>query len=203
MPYENIAMSPETTEKLISDLWAGSKQAWMCVYDQVVVPALRFRTPKQNVTYYQIIHDRGLDERSLLAMLYKEMIARKKLNVYGYRGNFFSWMRNYVIKAIFDYCEKNPILPDDRSESLVDIADERGKAEEWEIVQACFADLWRANPLRAYVHLLKTREGLSSECIMKMLDISSIANVDQYFSRAVVDMKRLKDIHGQAVESGE
>jgi hypothetical protein len=66
------------------------------------------------------------------------------------------------------------------------------RREEWETVQKCFGDLWRKNPIRAYVHLLKLRMSLSSSEIKSMFGVSSEANVDQIFSRAVKDMQELK-----------
>jgi hypothetical protein len=66
------------------------------------------------------------------------------------------------------------------------------RREEWETVQKCFGDLWRKNPVRAYVHLLKLRMNLSSSEIKSMFGVSSEANVDQIFSRAVKDMQELK-----------
>ena len=69
------------------------------------------------------------------------------------------------------------------------------RREQWELVQKCFADLYRKNPMRAYVHWLKLRMNLSSTEIKRMLGMSSEANVDQTFSRAVKDMRNLKVQH--------
>ena len=69
------------------------------------------------------------------------------------------------------------------------------RREQWELVQKCFADLYRKNPMRAYVHWLKLRMNLSSTEIKSMLGMSSEANVDQTFSRAVKDMRNLKVQH--------
>ena len=69
------------------------------------------------------------------------------------------------------------------------------RKEEWELVQKCFGDLWKKNPMRAYVHLLKLRMNLSSTEIKRMLGVSSEANVDQLFSRALKDMQKLKVQH--------
>ena len=63
------------------------------------------------------------------------------------------------------------------------------------MVQTCFGEMWSENPMKAYVHLLKLRMNLSSTDIMRMLGISSAANVDQIFSRAVKDMGRKKVEH--------
>ena len=65
--------------------------------------------------------------------------------------------------------------------------------EDWEIVQRCFSRLWAENPLRAYVHLLKLRDGMSSAEICSLLNVSSAANVDQMFVRALKDMRKERD----------
>ena len=53
--------------------------------------------------------------------------------------------------------------------------------------------------MRAYVHWLKLRMNLSSTEIKSMLGMSSEANVDQTFSRAVKDMRNLKVQHDERV----
>ena len=65
--------------------------------------------------------------------------------------------------------------------------------EDWEIVQRCFSRLWAENPLRAYVHLLKLRDGMSSAEIRSLLNVSSTAHVDQLFARALKDMRKERD----------
>ena len=53
----------------------------------------------------------------------------------------------------------------------------------------CFLDLWRDDPERAYIHILKTRFHFSSAEARDFLDTSSVANVDQIFSRSVKFMR--------------
>ena len=52
------------------------------------------------------------------------------------------------------------------------------------------------DPEKAYVHILKTRFHLSSEEVRDFLDVSSSANVDQIFSRAVKFMRAAWPKHG-------
>ena len=54
----------------------------------------------------------------------------------------------------------------------------------------CFHDLWQQDPERAYIHLLKTRFHLTSEEVRDFLEVSSVGNVDQIFSRAVKFMRQ-------------
>jgi hypothetical protein len=71
----------------------------------------------------------------------------------------------------------------------------RSRKEQWDLVQQCFGEMWRENPMRAYVHLLKLRMNLSSSEIKEMLGVTSTANVDQIFARAVKEMGRRKVEH--------
>ena len=61
--------------------------------------------------------------------------------------------------------------------------------EVWQMTHWCFRLLWNEDPLRAYIHLLKTRFHLSSEEVRDFLGVSSAANVDQIFSRSVKFMR--------------
>ena len=69
----------------------------------------------------------------------------------------------------------------------------------WITTHYCFHDLWQSDPERAYVHLLKTRYHLSSEEVKDFLDISSVANVDQIFSRAVKFMRAAWPKHDRQI----
>ena len=69
------------------------------------------------------------------------------------------------------------------------------RKEVWDMTHRCFLDLWRDDPERAYIHLLKTRFHLSSEEVRDFLDTSSTANVDQIFSRSVKFMRSAWELH--------
>ena len=66
---------------------------------------------------------------------------------------------------------------------------EQVRTEAWRFTHLFFRRLWNIDPVRCYVHVLKTRFFLSSEEIRDFLDISSAANVDQIFSRSVKFMR--------------
>ena len=71
--------------------------------------------------------------------------------------------------------------------------------EEFSDAEKCFVKLWRTNPMRAYVHLLRIQEKMSSKDIKKLLNISSDQNVNKYFERACEDMRMFRD----KLEKGE
>ena len=171
----------------------------------------------------------GMTPEELMSMLYVEMVGARKLDLYrDDGGSLWGWMRTYVRGYIrrSNPAENREIsLETAGSEGLGEdaggptfeekvsklVSDAKGRdalpdedpvvrrREEWELVQKCFGDLWSKNPLRAYVHLLKLRMNLSSTEIKSMLGISSEANVDQLFSRAVKDMRELKVEHDERI----
>jgi len=161
----------------------------------------------------------GVTPEELMSQLYEEMIGRGKLSLYrDDGGSLFGWLRTYVRGYIRQANPERrrevsldaPIGDDEDSGASFEekvskeVSDAQGRdsspiedpalrrQEEWALVQRCFGELWRKNPMRAYVHLLKLRLNLSSREIKDMLGISSEANVDQLFSRAVKDMRELK-----------
>lgn len=190
-------------------------EAWKLVWERVVLAEARaFRNS-------QVVYKWGVKEEELMGQLYELMIAHGKIDLYrDDGGSVFGWMRTYVNgfirKTNPDKLRDIPVgagavkeenSRDDRgfeekfsiemsdmhsskAYSSEDVSFER--QEKWETVQKCFGDLWRKNPVRAYVHLLKLKMNFSSSEIKSMLGVSSEANVDQMFSRAIKDMQELK-----------
>lgn len=193
--------------------------AWRLVWEKAVLAEVK------SMRSSRMVHDWGVAPGDLMGMLYEEMIGRGKITLFrDDGGSLWGWLRQYVRGYIrranpshhgevsiegmdemnsgedgngTSYIEK---ISKDVSERLGrDSNPEEDPAirqrEDWALVQSCFGDLWKENPLRAYVHLLKLRLNLSSTEIKNMFGISSEANVDQLFSRAVKDMRKLKDEH--------
>ena len=105
----------------------------------------------------------SLARGDLMGMLYEDMIGRRKIDLYRGEGSF----EGEIPKVDF----------------------ERVRKEAWRFTHMFFRQLWNQDPVRCYVHVLKTRFFLSSEEIRDFLDISSAANVDQIFSRSVKFMR--------------
>ena len=165
----------------------------------------------------------GVTAEEMMSLLYVEMIGGGKINLYrDDGGSLWGWMRTYVRGYIHqadptrkkeislegaDFGDESDGGPSFEEKVSKIVSDSRGREsspledpamrrkEEWELVQKCFGDLWKKNPMRAYVHLLKLRMNLSSTEIKRMLGVSSEANVDQLFSRALKDMQKLKVQH--------
>ena len=171
--------------------------AWSLVYEKSVLSEAR------SLRSGRMAREAGITPDELMSMLYEEMIGRGKINLYRDNGgSVFSWLRTYVRGYVYHSVVKRhevistDAVSDEDVEFTIPIEDPaRDRKEQWDMVQTCFGEMWAENPMKAYVHLLKLRMNLSSTDIMRMLGISSTANVDQIFSRAVKDMGRKKVEH--------
>ena len=187
-----IEFDIESEQLFVAQLRSGDESAWETVYTKTVLPVLRSSTPG-GVSYWQIMQDRNLDAMTLHGMLCEDMLFKKRLDNYKFGCPVIYWMRRYVAKLILEYCRKNDNPVSD--ESLPEVSIYESRREEWELVEECFAELWRRNPMRAYVYLLKRYDDLPSKTISSLLSINS-GNVDQYFLRANNDMLKLLSEHG-------
>ena len=187
-------------------------EAWRLAWTRAVLPeAEGFRSGRK-------AREWGIPPEELMSMLYVEMVGARKLELYrDDGGSLWGWMRTYVRGYIhrarpdarLTSIEGAGEAGEDEGRSFEEkisrqVSESRGRdalpdedpavrrREAWELVRKCFSDLYRKNPMRAYVHLLKLRMNLSSTEIKSMLGMSSEANVDQTFSRALKDMRKLK-----------
>ena len=191
--------------------------AWRLAWEKAVLPEARSLRSGQMARRF------GITAEEMMSLLYVEMIGGGKINLFrDDGGSLWGWMRTYVRGYVHqaDPAKKREVSLEgvdfgDESDGGANfedkvskmVSDARGRdaspfedpamrrKEEWELVQKCFGDLWKKNPMRAYVHLLKLRMNLSSTEIKCMLGVSSEANVDQLFSRALKDMRELKVQH--------
>ena len=171
--------------------------AWRLVYEKsVLIEARSLRSSR-------MAYEAGVTPEELLGILYEEMIGQGKIGLYRDDGSsLFAWLRTYVRGYVYrSVVKRHPEISldgvsDEGDEIPIPVEDPaRDRKDEWALVQECFGEMWNENPMRAYVHLLKLRMNLSSTEIMEMLGISSTANVDQIFARAVKDMGKKKVEH--------
>lgn len=171
--------------------------AWKSVYEKSVL------TEACSLRSSRMAREAGITPEELMGILYEEMIGQGKIALYRDDGaNIFSWLRTYVRGYVYhSVVKRHPEISiegmsEEGSGFTVAVEDPaRSRKEQWDLVQQCFGEMWRENPMRAYVHLLKLRMNLSSSEIKEMLGVSSTANVDQIFARAVKDMGRKKVEH--------
>lgn len=178
-------MTNKTDAEIAVLLKKEDSLAWEYILAKAVLPTKKYAG--------QILRDRRLSDLDVYGLLYEEMIARGKIDLYR-GGSLLAWMKWYVWGLIHRYCKKNPwpVSGDDPSNPLLKMKAPESRAETFEMVDLCFRELWQENQLRAYVHFLKLKYGLSAKEIKELLGLSSEDNVNQLFSRAVKDMKRLK-----------
>ena len=173
---------------------AGSDDGWRLVWERVVEPESRSQRSAEMMRRF------SLDAGDLMGMLYNDMLGRGKIDLYRGEGSFEGWLRSYVRGYILnaDPNKHGEISiegahPDGEGESeamaLPKQDHEVLRGEAWRLTHYCFRELWNEDPERCYVHLLKTKFFLSSEEIRDFLDVSSVANVDQIFSRSVKFMR--------------
>ena len=172
----------------------GKDEGWKLVWERVIVPESKSMRSAELMQRYSIT------DGDLMGMLFKEMIGRKKVDLYRGEGSFEGWLRRYVRGFILNANPNkhgeisiegaHPDADGGQTEMVLPTEDKKVLMKDvWITTHYCFHDLWQADPERAYVHLLKTRYHLSSEEVKDFLDISSTANVDQIFSRAVKFMR--------------
>ena len=178
-----ITFDIEEEKALTRELLNESEDAWNQAYQKVVLPVLRSST-KNGISYYKIMKDRNMDEMTVFAMLYEEMLSRRTLEIYKFGCPVFLWMQIYVKKLILGYCQKNENPVSENDTDNVSVSDNK---EIWEVVEKSFSNLWRENPMKAYVYLLKKYYDLPSKEISNMLGITS-SNTDQIYKRAKDDM---------------
>lgn len=172
----------------------GEDAGWKLVWERVVEPESRSSRSAGMMRRY------SLTAGDLMGMLYEEMIARKKIELFRGEGSFEGWLRRYVRGYVLN-ADPNPrgeisiegAHPDSEGEGeAMSLPSSDGKMlrnEAWRFTHWIFRKLWNQDPARCFVHVLKTRYFLSSEEIRDFLDISSAANVDQMYSRSVKFMR--------------
>lgn len=181
-----ITFDIEEERAFLEKLRQQDEPSWQEVYLNAVLPVLRSST-RNGVSYYKIMKDRDLDELTLYGMLYEEMLYYKALEKCDVRCPVFFWMQIYVRKLILGYCKKNDTPVSENDNDNVSISD---NSEVWEVVEKSFSQLWRENPMRAYVYQLKRYYELPSKQIGTMLNLTE-DNVNQIYARSKKDMAEL------------
>ncbi len=176
-------------KELVEKLKIGDDVAWNKVYAETICPMCR------NDHYRYILRDWGISELDVLGMVYEKLIVKKRIDGFRYESSFNTWVRWEVRGAISQYTKKNDHPVSDSEEEGIykgNATNPDRRTEELEMVQKCFMEVWKQNPARAYVHLLRTRGNLSAQSVMKLLGITSEDNVNKIFSRAVSDMREAR-----------
>lgn len=179
---------------IIALLNEGDDDAWHYVELKAVFPMLK--SPRLG----RIAQDRGLPPEEVSNAVFELLFTPDKkrnirrIELFEFRCPFVYWVRNWVSKVILGYVEKfdNPVSSEVAETVLKDKAAKVYDLEGFEVARKCFRRLWKENRLKASVHYLKVVSELSSREVMKLLHLSSEANVNQIFSRACKDMRRFR-----------
>ncbi|MBQ8125920.1 MAG: sigma-70 family RNA polymerase sigma factor [Kiritimatiellae bacterium] len=176
---------------------AGEDAGWKRVWEDVVEPESTSLRSAEMMKRY------SLTAGDLMGMLYEDMLGKRKIDLYRGEGSFQGWLRSYVRGYVLnaDPNKHGEISlegaaaagAEDGAAAALDIPQQDlglARNEIWSMTHLCFRDLWNQDPERALVLILKTRFHLTSEETKEMLEISSAANVDQLFSRAVKFMRQ-------------
>ena len=169
-----------TDIQLVQLLKNADDDAWAYVFLRVV-RAVVCGSTKNGISYRRILKDKYLEEHDVWSDLYTEMMGRNKLDLYKFGCPVIYWMRIYVVNIILGYCKKFPSHVSDECLKYISIS-KAAIRESAEVNQVSFAELWRENPMRAYVFLLKSQDFYSSEEIINHLCITNANNVDQYYA---------------------
>ena len=182
----------ESVRIIVDKLRMGDAEAWHHV---------RLRSVRMEMNRFRhsgMVRKWSLTEDELLDRLYEEMVCRGRLACYRGDGDIYGWLGRYVVGYIYranpDRRREIPVGRAMPSESAV-CDDSVTVRDDRRLVDRCLGLLWKKNPMRAYVHYLKLGAELSSLEICRFFGLSSPANVDQIFSRAVKSMRKLRAEH--------
>ena len=186
---------------------AGEDAGWKRIWFKVIVPETK------SLRNAELMRKYSITDGDLNGMLFDEMIGRGKIDLYRGEGSFAGWLRRYVRGYILNgdpnkhgeisIENAHPDADDGLTEMDLPAADNHVISKDvWKTTHYCFHDLWQEDPERAYVHLLKTRFHLSSEEVKDFLDVSSVGNVDQIFSRNVKYLRAAWLRHDPSADQG-
>ena len=183
-----LKMDIAAEEQMLNRLRNEDKEAWQQVYLKAVVPVQYMHT-KKGIAFSDIMRDRDLNLTSVYGILYEQMLSKGGLEKYKFRCPILYWLRRCAGWIVLGECtEKAKDVSENATEGYYIDSDSR---EKWELVNSSFAEIWRKEPMKAYIYFLRRFEKMSSDNIMKLLNISSTDNVDKIFSRAHKDMLQL------------
>ena len=188
-------MNAKDDRDIIALLNDGDDDAWHYVELRAIFPMLK--SPRLG----RIAQDRGLPPEEVSSAVFDLLFTpdkkrnSRRIDLFEFRCPFVYWVRNWVSKVILGYVEKfdNPVSQEVVENVLKDKAAKEYDREGFEIARKCFKRLWKENRLRASVHYLKVISEMTSREVMKLLHLSSEANVNQIFSRACKDMRRFRE----------
>ena len=182
-------------EVLIERLMSSDMKFWAKVRNEVIVPYLR------RSRFGKMAEDRNVPVDEVYDYVYGVMVQDKKLNLLRDKSQLVDYIEQYVRKYVNSFYElrKKQIQPTTMTQDawqiwehkhLHDLSLEDSAQERREWIAAAVEKVWRQNPKRAYVLVLRIKNNLNSKEIKNVCGISSSGNVDKIMERAKGDMAK-------------
>ena len=132
---------------------AGTDEGWKLVWERVVEPE------SKSMRSAEMMNRFSLTAGDLMGMLYDEMIARGKIDLYRGEGSFEGWLKRYVRGYVLnaDPNKHGEISiegahPDAEGEGEAMVLPTRDREalrlEAWRLTHYCFRELWNVDPER-------------------------------------------------------
>jgi len=192
----------------ISRLRANDEAAWGCIKQYVVLPI--FKQKK----YGEMAWKKSVPFDDACAYIYEQAMMEDRIDKLREPEKLIAWMQGYVRKFIRSfYSDKEKRLVsiqvafakkfkkgefgdrtiEDPVADIIDEAAERSRKEslgkdEKDIIQKAFHNLWKRDPLKAYVLMFRMKGILPTKDIQQICKVSSDAYVNKLIERAKDDM---------------
>jgi len=173
---------------LVDRLRDCDARAWQYVYLKSVLPTV------QRPFLQEIMQDRQRSAIDVFAAVFESLLCRRKLDLYRFGCPLVYWIRFWVQKEILYYCRKNdsPISDEEYESALMNAVAPESNWDSREEALWCLNRLWQEDKRKAKILYLRAVEGKSSREIQKLMGISSEANVDKLFQRALARMREFR-----------
>ena len=189
---QGLAADPESA---IQRLKSSDMRFWAKVRDAVIVPYLR------KSRFGKMAEDRNVPVDEVYDYVYGVMVQDKKLKLLRDKSQLVSYIEQYVRKYVNSFyvlrkkqIQPTPVTPDAwqiwERKHLHDLLLDDAAQDRHEWIAAAVEKVWRQNPKRAYVLVLRIKNNLESKEIKNACGFSSSGNVDQIMKRAKGDMAR-------------
>ncbi len=189
----------ENDRELVAQLLAMNPAAWDYLCIEVIAPMTR------TAKYVQIFNRYAIPLDSIIGQVYLDLTGDdcRRLRKFRFEGRLEAWLYFQLkdsVKRILR--EASGKIPFTRSENdfqsspvilSMDSGDDRPEREmSREEANYCIAQLWKENPMKAYVLLLRFRQDLSAGEVGLLLGKGS-NNIDQIGSRAKAGMREIRE----------
>ena len=180
-----IKANKEKYGDFVEKLRDGDANAWgETIMEKVVLASLRANGNKLDDMAKKV----GLCEDDILGELFLQMLGHKKLDLYKYQGELFSWMRWYVLdivsKAYKKYWKRIKVIDPQPMETLLEDQEESKKSRiqsdtdedtedaKFAQLENAITELFKNDPIGAYLLLFHGKMGLTFNVICSILGLT-------------------------------